>query len=202
MQAWAGFAQALSVLVAAALASRTFKSWRQQKVEERRITNAEQIGALTYRLRRAFTLIRRRGFSPQELEIAATKLMDSGLDLAKCSKAKRDRIVQSQVALNRLDTFASDWDDLARLQPLAHALFGKQLAQYLGDLSTEKVRIETAAEHYPVSSDKQLVSEIEATLSQPGNTKTDEFGCRIENTIQSIESILLPIIRHDVQIKS
>src|SRR4051812_45363639 len=120
MQAWASFAQAIAVLIAAGIASRSFNSWRKQKVEERRITNAEQIGALTYRLRRAFALIRRGGFTPQELEVAATKLIDSGLNLATYSKAKRDRVIRSQVALDRLDLFAAEWDDLARWQPVGH----------------------------------------------------------------------------------
>ena len=106
------------------------------------------------------------------------------------------------MALDRLDLFAAEWDDLARLQPLAHALFGDTLARLLADLSTDKSRIETAAAHYPNTSDKQLVSEIEDALSQPGAGEEDKFGRRIDNTIKSIEAILLPVIRHESQITS
>ena len=70
MQGWAGFAQAGAIAFAAWKASDSFKSWRSQKIEDRRITEAERILTVVYRLRRAFSIIRSRIMSGHALAAA------------------------------------------------------------------------------------------------------------------------------------
>ena len=199
MQAWAGFAQAIIVGVVAWKATDTFNLWRKQKVEERRISSAIEVSSLIYRVRNAFSAVRAAGMTIRELEEASARLIDSGIDLKSESVPKQKKIVQAQVVFDRLDRFAETWNEMARWQPISLALFGEEIESALRGLWQEKLRIETAATHYPVRvADKELREEIEVTLSAPksGSKYEDQFSERVNRIISDAEKTLLPIIRH------
>lgn len=202
MQAWAGFAQAIIVGFAAWKAADTFNLWRKQKVEERRISSAIEVSSLIYRVRNALTASRAAGMTVRELEEATSRLLDSGIDLRSEPDTKRKKIIQAQVIFDRLDRFAETWNEMSRWQPISLALFGEGIEKALRDLWQEKVRIETAATHFPSRiSDKELKAEIELTLSAPRSDSgyKDVFAERVNAIISEAELTLLPIIRHEIK---
>jgi hypothetical protein len=66
-----------AVLIAAFVGANTFRSWRKQKVEERRMQQAEHILASAYKARRALKQVRHWLMSGYELGAAQETLKDN-----------------------------------------------------------------------------------------------------------------------------
>src|SRR5690349_14918467 len=85
----------VAVGIAAWVGGNTFKSWRQQKLAERRIDQAERILTATYKVRRGLSHIRNPMMLAHEFDGAETNLKESG---------QWERVVGGDEARRRLTT--------------------------------------------------------------------------------------------------
>lgn len=203
MQAWAGFAQAGVLAFAAWKAADTFKSWRRQKIEERRIDAAERLLTLAYKLKRAFSIIRSPITDQRAKEDATIALMGAGIDLESLESEKRTRVIESQVVLDRINSFAEEWNDVAILSPTATAFFGDDMDALLKEFWRQKTAVQVAAENYPddPGDDPQFSRDISTTIWEDRQRIAhdgDKVGMKLANTIAKMEKMLLPIIRADI----
>ena len=70
---------AMAVFVAAWLGSRTFETWRQQKLSERLIEQAERIVTATYKVRRGLSYVRNSAIFAYEFAAAEKILKERGV---------------------------------------------------------------------------------------------------------------------------
>lgn len=200
MQAWAGFAQAGAVAFAAWKAANTFKAWRKQKIEERRLATAENILTVTYKIQRAFSVIRNSVTSEVALEEAERRLLRSGFQLHDQATDKQKRILESQVIFDRVDQFSVEWDQLSTLAPLSKALFGKKAEEAIESIWREKIAVQVAAENYIVDdeTDPVFTMEIRDTIWEDRGKsagRNDPVKVRLEAAIKKLDDLLLPTIR-------
>jgi hypothetical protein len=200
MQAWAGFAQAGAVFIAAAIATNTYKSWRKQKLEERRIEAAERVLTLAYRVKDAFTVIRSPVRSSAATDEAIFNLINSGLNLEEISKEKREKIVESQVILDRINRYVDLWQEFSATLPVGSALLGEETDAALRNLWRQKTVICVAAEQYPDDDglDPKFSSEISYAIwesKKPETRPNDKVAAQISDSVQRLEDLLLPVIR-------
>jgi hypothetical protein len=200
MQAWAGFAQAGAIGFAAFKGAGAFKDWRRQKIEERRIDAAERILTLAYRVRRAIGAMRHPMMWIGPLNEAEQKLRSKGVDLDSEVEARRRRIIHSQAVFDRINSFQTEWDELAAITPVAKALFGDEVENALSELGRQRNVVAAAAESY-VDDDgsdaefsKKIRSDLWEALGEVGKD-TDEISKTITAAIGKLEGELLPSIR-------
>jgi hypothetical protein len=134
MQAWAGFAQAAAIAFAAWKAADTFRSWRKQKIEERRIEEAERILTLAYRIRSALSGIRSPLMNGFELVSAEERLKKDNSNFETFPANQRKRYTYQQAVYNRIERHSGDWNDLVAIIPVAIALFGQEMEPQLDSL--------------------------------------------------------------------
>ena len=202
MQAWAGFAQAGAIGIAAWKAADTFRGWRKQKLEERRIAAAEDILTTAYRLQRAFSIVRNSVTSVSALEEARARLKMSGVDIGKYAGDQQIRIVEAQVIFDRIDQFALDWDKLSALTPLAIALFGSSVGESLEGIWKQKVVLQVATEQYTTDDDSDVnfstqVRDIIWSGRAKQGGREDQVERQLERYIIDLEQVLLPIVRSE-----
>jgi hypothetical protein len=202
MQAWAGFAQAFAIVAAAILATNTFRSWRQQKLEERKIDAAEKILTLAYRLRDAFSAIRSPLRSAAATDEATFNLINSGIDLESIPSDRRLKIVESQVVLDRINSNSELWRDFTATLPLGTALLGNDVDKILRELWRQKTAVQVAAQHYPDDdgNDQQFSNDISITIwerRQKDASEEDKISKTVNLCISELEDVLIPIIRSD-----
>jgi hypothetical protein len=201
MQAWAGFAQAAAVLFAAYMASNTFKSWRKQKIEERRIAIAEKVLSLSYSMKIAFSIIRSPMKSPPAVEDATINLLSAGVFIDDIDSNIKEKIIESQIILDRINSFTHLWNQIPEVIPIAAALLDQRVEKFLTEIWSKKISIEVAAEQYPNTSENDhLYTALVCTMWEnrkrlPDNQ--DKLSMDISNSIISLEKLLFPVIRSD-----
>src|SRR3546814_15956255 len=100
LSGWATLFGAGAVVYAAHKGSDTFKLWRRQKNEERRIELAEQVLTLAYKLRRAIEGIRSPAMWAEEINAVHDELRKIGLINSQPRSAER-RVGQKCVMSGR-----------------------------------------------------------------------------------------------------
>ncbi len=200
MQAWAGFAQAGAVVAAAVVAANTFKSWRRQKIEERRIDAAEKVLTLTYRTKQAFSVIRSPITSQNAKDEATYELLQNGIDLTSMTSELANKVVESQVIMKRINGFSDLWDSYSSIMPVARAYFGSDIEEIFQSFWRQKIAIQVAAENYPLDTgqDATFTKEISNTIwenRQRTPSDDDKISKALADTIIKAEGILIPVIQ-------
>lgn len=202
MQAWAGFAEAGAVGFAAFKGADAFKGWRRQKIEERRIDAAERILTLAYRVRTAISGMRHPMMWIGPLNEAEKMLREKGVDLDSESDGKKRRIVHAQAVFDRINSFQSEWDELAAVTPVAKALFGDEVESALTSLGKQRNIVAAAAESYAdddgsdADFSKKIRSDLWEALGEVGED-ADEISKAVISAITTLEGRLLSSIRSD-----
>lgn len=183
-----------AVVGAAWVGRATFRSWKAQRVEERRMDAAERILTLAYRLRYAFNSVRGRGIFEFETKAAEEKLDANVSDWRSKEQGEQGRMTTAQVILNRLNSRREDWQEIWTLKPVALALFGSEVETSLHAFWTHYVAVEVSASGYAEDdgTDKDFSKSIRRDLF---GGKDDEVGPGVETAIASLEAQLLPILR-------
>lgn len=202
---------ALAVIYAAHKGSDTFKQWRRQKNEERRIELAEQVVTLAYKLRRAIQSIRSPVMWGAEQNAVHDELRNKGLINDQTPLGHIGMLATAQAALSRSDAYKALWDELLDAMPPAKAIFGDQVEKALDEFWAQRHRIIQGALRYAdivkrpparteEGQEKQLQRQfdVEAIIwSGGGEDGVDQIANAVQSAVETIEGMLLPIIRSD-----
>ena len=190
---------ALSVGGAAWFGSRTFKAWRQQKLAERRIDQAERILTATYKVRRGLERVRSPMMMGHEFDAAEATLRDTGQWDEALGEAERRKLAEAQAYYMRLNSTSDDRRLLEECQPMARALFGEQLEKALETLNKQfwTVKVYVDANHHDKSgADRAFRRKIESTIWTGYPSKEEnEIDQTVDAQIKIIEDICVPVLR-------
>lgn len=192
---------AIAVIVAARVGASTFDSWRQQKLSERRIEQAERILTATYKVRRALSYVRSPMMWPHEFVAAEEKLKDLGR-WDGISKDEQQRLSTAQAYYNRLNATLSDRQALEECQPMARALFGEGLEMAIETLNrqfnTVRAYVDANSRRRDYASAAEFQMKIDAALYQGYPSKDDdgnEMDQTIADQVKLIEEVCVPVLR-------
>ncbi|EPR14165.1 hypothetical protein M527_12780 [Sphingobium indicum IP26] len=202
---------ALAVIYAAHKGSDTFKQWRRQKNEERRIELAEQVLTLAYKLRRAIEGIRSPAMWGAEQNEVYDELRKNGVIDDQTPEGHKGILATAQATISRSNAQKALWDALLDTMPTAKAVFGDEVENALNEIWKQRSRIITAAQRYArfihqttphteEAREKQFKKqdEIEAVIWFGGDADgVDAVANSINGAIKSLEDTLLLIIRSD-----
>jgi hypothetical protein len=139
---------ALAVIYAAHKGSDTFKQWRRQKNEERRIELAEQVLTLAYKLRRAIEGIRSPAMWGAEQGEVYDELRKNGVINDQTPEGHKGILATAQATMSRSNVHKPLWDALLDTMPTAKAVFGDDVEGALDEIWKQRNRIITAAQRY------------------------------------------------------
>ncbi|MBC7668371.1 MAG: hypothetical protein H7236_07955 [Gemmatimonadaceae bacterium] len=195
-----------TVLAAAIIGSNTFNTWRQQKLSERRIDQAERILTATYKVRRGLSRVRSPMMMGHEFAAAEEKLKASGEWEKAYGEQEQSLLAYAQAYYIRLSATHDDQLLLEECQPMARALFGEELEKAIENLNRQfwSVRVYVGAKHRDGSgSDPDLIRKIESTIWEGyPSTEENEIDQIITSQVKIIEDICVPVLRLEVAKKT
>jgi hypothetical protein len=190
----------IAVAIAAWIGGNTFKVWRQQKLSERRIEQAERILTATYNVRRGLAIVRNPAMFGHELAAAEESLKKSGeWDKIAGGAGERRRHISVQAYYNRFDSTKDDRLFLEMCQPMARALFGEDLEKAIEILNRQfwKVRVSVGATLMDERHiDANLRAKINADIYEAyPSSEENEMDKTITEQVKIIERICVPVLR-------
>ena len=208
---WATLAGAAAVVYAAHKGSSTFKSWRRQKNEERRIDLAEQVLTLAYKSRRAIEDMRAPGILGVEMSELHAQLREQGVVDDDTPVTHKGVLANAQVILSRSNSRKAIWDALLDTLPVAKAIFGSEVEEQLEEFWKQRCRLIAAAHSYAGLIRWPRAHSEEATERQykrqrdienviwagAADDEVDAVGAKVDAAVANLESWLLPTIRSD-----
>ena len=217
LSGWATMFGAGAVVYAAHKGSDTFKQWRRQKNEERRIELAEQVLTLAYKLRRAIEGIRSPGMWAEEVNALHEELRKIGLINDQTPESHKGILATAQATLSRSNANKPLWDALFDTMPTAKAVFGDEVEKALNAIWSQRGKLVASAQSYARlihQPDPRSEKEQEAQLKRNGKLEgvlwaggdiwageegkgVDEIADAVNGAIETLETMLLPIIRSD-----
>ncbi len=187
---------ALAVIGAAWFGSRTFESWRKQKLSERRIEQAERILTATYKVRRALGYVRHPLMRGQELGTAEEQLKKPD-NWSTITAESKQKLILVQAYYNRLNAELDERRAIDECQPMARALFGQEVEKALDTLNHQFHIVRTAVEsNISDGNDREFQRSIDEVLfSVSGTDKPNKMNDVIEAQVKLIEGACLPVLR-------
>lgn len=190
---------AIAVCVAGYVGSSTVNKWRAQKLEERKIEEAEKIVVAAYNARRYLSYLRSPFIAPHESAEAEHQLREFGYDLTD-DPARRKRLISAQVYYIRLEASSEKVMDLDARFPMARALFGDALEAALEKLGAQfnvvKSFVDVHAYYNPASDDVEFGKKIHSAIVRGYPTEhEDEIARTVDDQIKIIENLCLPVLR-------
>lgn len=197
MAGWGALGGVLAVMYAAYKASDTFKGYRRQKQEDRRIDAAERILTLAYSFERRLAAARSPMSSGEENHAAETKLGESEWFRGLRDEQKRKAKI-SQVTLTRLLREKDEWDKIIQAMPIARALFGEPIEACLQTFWQQVVSVNVSADMYADDRghDQAFTESLERSIWGAGGEE-DKISAAVRAAVAELEGVLLPIIRAD-----
>lgn len=211
LSGWATLAGAAAVVYAAHKGSNTFKSWRRQKSEERRIDLAEQVLTLAYKSRRAIEDMRAPGILGVEMAELHDQLCEQGVVDDNTPVNHKAVLANAQAILSRSNSRKAVWDALLDTLPATKAIFGSEVEAQLEEFWKQRCRLIAAAHSYAglirwprahteEASERQYKRQrdIENVIwAGAADDDVDAVVVKVDAAVASLESWLLPIIRSD-----
>jgi hypothetical protein len=190
---------AITVLAAAIIGANTFARWRQQKLSERRIEQAERILTATYKVRRRLSYVRSPAMWGNELEAAEEKLKADGQWDKAAGEDERKKLVTAQAYYTRIFAAKDDRQSLDECLPMARALFGEKLEQAIDKLNRQfwSVQIMVDANHRDRGNvDQKFRQKIDGAIYEgyPSNDE-NEIDQIIKEQVTIIEGVCVPVLR-------
>lgn len=191
---------AAAVLVAAIIGSNTFKSWKRQKLAERKAEQAERILTATYNVRRSLSRVRSPAMWAHEFDAAETTLKERGeWNAIAGGDSERKRFAVTQAYYNRLHATQDDQRALEQCQPLARALFGEELEKALEKLNHQfwSVKVYVDANHSDRNgADPEFLRKIHSTIWEGyPSAEENEVDQIIAAQVRIIEDTCVPVLR-------
>ncbi len=189
----------VAVIVAAFIGGNTFESWRQQKLSERRIDQAERILTATYKARQGLLFVRGPAIWAHEISNAEEHLKASGEWDKVNGPQEQKNLSTAQAYYNRINRTKDDQRVLQECQPMARALFGEELEKALEKLNHQFWVVEVHVDsklHDKGELDTEFRKEIDRTLwsgyPSPEENEVDQI---IAAQVKLIEEVCVPILR-------
>lgn len=139
---------AVAVIVTAAKAADTFRQWKLQRLEDRRMELAEQALATVYKLDPAITFIRSPMVSGEENAAARQTLRDQNLINDETPEPRVNVLTTAQATLNRIRSYRELFDKLAEIRPVIRTIFGLETEQSLAVFDKAVREVQGAAVGY------------------------------------------------------
>jgi hypothetical protein len=197
---------ALAIIYAAHKGADTFRQWRKQKHHERCMAVAEDVLTLAYKLKRAFQAIRSPAIFGWEMSQLVQTLRENGQ--IQEGEEPGQLLITAQAALSRVDYNRPLFEALLDKLPVAKAILGDQVADWMDVLWKLRAKIVTSAQSYarytrnlPTDSDAYRRQEerrerLEGILWEGGAVdEVDQIAIGVDEAITHLETELLPIIR-------
>ena len=189
----------VAVIVAAFIGGNTFKSWRQQRLAERHIEQAERILTATYKVRRDLSYVRSPMMLPHEFEAAEANLKERGEWDKVFPESERKKLTTAQAYYNRLNRTKDDQKALEECQPMARALFSEDLEKAIEKLNrlfwTVQVYVD-ADYRDKTGADADHRKKIESTIwTGWPSVEENELDQTIATQVKLIEDICVPVLR-------
>lgn len=204
----------LAVIYAARKGVNTFSQWRRQKSEERRISAAEDILTLCYKLKRAFEHIRSPGLLSPEIERTRQILRESGGLTDETDEELFAMRVTAQATISRTLDHQAKFEALLDIMPIAKAIFGEDIESNLNVFWRQRGLVVVAANGYAQSyferhewelGDDERAAQAQARWDRYETTIWEGGGAdgrdavkeAIDGAVAKLEQKLLPIIRNE-----
>ncbi|WP_370041564.1 hypothetical protein [Sinorhizobium fredii] len=181
------------------IGSNTFKSWRQQKLSERRIEQAERILTAAYKVRRGLSYVRSPAMMGHEFDAAEENLKERGVWDKAVGEQEQRSLATAQAYYNRLNRTREDQRSLEECQPMARALFGEELEKAIETLNRQlwTVQVYVDANHRDRrGADNDFRRKIESALWEGyPSPEENEVDQTIATQVKIIEDICVPVLR-------
>ena len=199
LQGWGTLVGAITVLVAAIIGANTFARWRQQKLAERRIEQAERILTATYKVRRRLSYVRGPAMWENELSAAEEKLKETG-DWDKVDgDNERRKLTTTQAYYTRIFAAKDDRQALDECLPMARALFGEKLEQAMDKLNRVFWSVQVMVDvNYRDKqyADNDFRKKIDSAIWEGYPSEDEnEVDRTIKEQVKVIEDICVPVLR-------
>ena len=191
---------AFAVFAAAWMGSKTFESWRRQKLSERRIDQAERILTAAYKVRSGLRIVRNPAVFHHETATAEEHLRRDGeWNKIADGETEQRRYIDAQVIYDRINGRREDRISLQECQPMARALFGENLEQASALLDRQFWNVQVAVEgrlRGDLSAERR--KEIEAAIwEEYPSSEENEMDKTIAEQVRIIEEICVPVLQLD-----
>lgn len=191
---------ALAVIGAAWFGASTFQRWRQQKLSERRIEQAERILTATYKVRRQLSFVRSPAMWNNELDAAEAKLKESDQWAKAGGDNERKKLTTAQAYYTRIYLAKDDRQALDECLPMARALFGERLEQALDKLNRQFWTVQVAVD--AILRDREGLNQpfrekMDRVVweGSAGDDDVNEVDETIKEQVKTIEDICVPVLR-------
>ena len=196
LAAWAGVG---AVAYAANRAANTVDGFRKEKLFERRLETADDVLTLAYRIKRNLAAVRSPMSSGNEHEAAHEILKEYEWYQNLLEEQELRQAQQGQLIRMRLKRYNADWERIFEVMPKARAYFGEEVEVQLQKLCEQVTCVTDSADMY--MTDERIYADFSTELKQDiwdkglKDPKKNRVGVAIEEAIDVLEKILLPILR-------
>lgn len=192
-------AGAFAVIYAAGKGASTFRQWKEQKLAERQIEQAERILTAVDVAKDALAHVRNIVMWNHEMDAARAKLA-AGEDWESHSIDQQRRLVHAQVYYDRLARTHDDTITLNSCRPMARAFFGDEVADAIKMIGGQFWVVKTYADASITDqgNDHEFSNLIRRALYDNNLEVGSEVSDRVRASIATIEARLLPVLRHQI----
>lgn len=198
LQGIGSIGSAFAIIAAAYFGATTITKWKAQKLEERKIEQAERILTATYNVRRSLGYLRSPAMWDYELRRAEEFLKEQGIWDGTLSDSQK-RLRTQRAYYDRLDASAEDRKRLDECQPMARALFGEELENALSQLNHQfhVVRVYVDAQaNDDGRNNPEFSRKIERIIWEGyPDEDSNEVDRKIKAEVAAIEKECIPILR-------
>lgn len=177
----------------------TIQKFRQQHQSEKTVAAAERVLTAAYAARDAFSAVRSPMIEAAELDRAERKVRSEydfpeEFDQIDINNSV-EKLRRTQVYYTRINSVKAEIDSILAVSPIARAYFGKKVYDALERILHQRrvVLISADALGHDDGMDKSHTRTIHADLSSA--VGDDDLGKVIDNQVEFIETVLLPILR-------
>lgn len=197
---WSGIGTLLgagAVIWAANKGASTFQQWKQQKLGERHIEQAERIMTAVDDVRDALKSVRSPMMWAHEEEAAKKKLEEhDSVEFAANTKERQKRLVTAGAYFERLSRTHDQMIALNKCRPMARAFFGDEIEQAITKLRHQFRVVQTYVEASIDHEERdEFGKKIWSALYYNERDTNCEVTKAINESVAILEARLLPILR-------
>lgn len=197
---WSGIGTmlgAVAVIYAARKGAITFRQWKQQKLGERHIEQAERIMTAVDDACDALKSVRSPFMWAHEEEAARKKLIENDeAGFNSNPEARQKRLVTAQAYFERLHRTREQMLALNKCRPMGRAFFGDEIGKAIGTLAHQFWVIQTYVEAYIDHEERDdFGKKIRSALYYSERNADCEVTRATIESVATLEAKLLPILR-------
>ena len=176
------------------------KLWKQQRLMERKVEQAERILSATYLVRRDLARVRNGATWSHEEDAARSTLAKlPGWELE--TNAKKDRLVTREIFRVRINLTRDHREALDHCLPMAKALFSAELEEAMESLNNLFWRLSTWVDAYVFDhgADQPFSMMLRRAMNSPEQHEghENELNVATDVSVATIERICLPALRFE-----